>query len=362
MRDSRAIARARRRAAKLLWRLALGPTSGLVPSRHVRSLVQSSARPAVAKHIEEISVLAPAHVERYDFDPALPPRFRREHAFVTRNLYRLGEVCVSGRTGLAWLPRGPILLESYGGPMRVIGWESFVLEEPLLDVKRRIDGPVVSLPQGNYYHWLAECLPAALHGLAAEPDATLVVPAEQPRYAREIVEALGLTKVVRTDEPFVAEQLVLPAREERSGWMPIEDVAILRTTFLPRAATVDRVEAFYVTRRLTTRRAANEGELERVCSRRGIEPIEFETLPFLEQVALWAGVRTVVAPHGAGLVNLAFASPGGRLLELFTASPFNDCYARLALGTGLGYEPFYCSGADNASSVAPLEEIEAALA
>ncbi len=235
-----------------------------------------------------------------------------------------------------------------------------MLEEPLLRPRRRIEGPVVLLPQGNYYHWLLEYLPIALHALAAEPDATVVVPSGQARFAEEVLELLAPAKVVRTDEPFLAERLVLAARERRSGWPPAEDVAILRASLLPAAAAPAAAEGLYVSRRLTNRRPANEAELEQLCSRHGVRPVVSERLPFGEQVALFASARTIVATHGAGLANLVFSAPGARLLELFLPQLFNDCYAGIAVSRGLAYEPFYCSGADNATSAAPLAQIAAA--
>jgi capsular polysaccharide biosynthesis protein len=112
---------------------------------------------------------------------------------------------------------------------------------------------------------------------------------------------------------------------------------------------------------LTNRRPANEAEREQLCVQRGVRPVVSERLPFREQVALFWSARTIVATHGAGLANLVFAEPGGRLLELFLPELFNECYAHVAVLRGLRYEPFYCSGVDNSTSVAPLAEIAAAL-
>ena len=306
-------------------------------------------------------MLSPAHVQTYELDPALPPQFRRSAAFDARHVYRLTNVCASPRTGLVWLPRGPILAESCGALSRLLGWESFVLEEPLLRPGRRVEGPVVLLAPGNYYHWLLEYLPVALHALAVEPAATLVVPTTQPRFVEEVLALLAPSNVLRIDESFLADRLVLAAREPRSGWLPDEDVEILRATFLPRVAASAGREDIYVSRRLTSRRPADEAELERLCASAGVSPVTSETLPFLDQVALFSKARTIVSTHGAGLANLVFAEPGGRLLELFLPELFNDCYARLAVSRGLGYLPFYCSGKDNAASTVPLEEIAAAL-
>ena len=45
-----------------------------------------------------------------------------------------------------------------------------------------------------------------------------------------------------------------------------------------------------------------------------------------EQIDTFAAAQVVVAPHGAALTNLAFASPGVRVLELFAPDYLNPGY------------------------------------
>lgn len=49
---------------------------------------------------------------------------------------------------------------------------------------------------------------------------------------------------------------------------------------------------------------------------RGFEPVIFERLSPLEQIATMNRADIVIAPHGAGLANMVFAKPGARVIEL----------------------------------------------
>ncbi|GGT30160.1 hypothetical protein GCM10010271_37740 [Streptomyces kurssanovii] len=62
-----------------------------------------------------------------------------------------------------------------------------------------------------------------------------------------------------------------------------------------------------------------------------------QDLSFKEPQALFAGARTVIAPHGAGPADLVWAQRAERVIEIFPDSWFNDCYARLSRNLGIDY-------------------------
>jgi hypothetical protein len=55
------------------------------------------------------------------------------------------------------------------------------------------------------------------------------------------------------------------------------------------------------------------------------------------QIQLFSDSDSVVAPHGAGLANLVFCSPGARVVEIFPPSHRQPIYSRLAQLSGLDY-------------------------
>ncbi|MBC8010793.1 MAG: glycosyltransferase family 61 protein, partial [Burkholderiales bacterium] len=72
---------------------------------------------------------------------------------------------------------------------------------------------------------------------------------------------------------------------------------------------------------------------------RGFATVCLEELGWAEQIAVFRRARVVVAPHGAGLANLAFCAPGTRVVELVGRAYFNPVFWRLAALRGLDYRP-----------------------
>ena len=73
----------------------------------------------------------------------------------------------------------------------------------------------------------------------------------------------------------------------------------------------------YVSRRLAeTRRMRNEAALIEALAALGFHIVEAEQLSFDEQLDLFSQAKVIMGPHGAGLVNAAFASPDCILFEL----------------------------------------------
>ena len=116
----------------------------------------------------------PATVEHYDFPSSFPPYFRRTKAFDERRAYRLRDVMVSANSGLVWLPRGPVLAESYGSFTRMLSWGDVRAE--LLTKAKQLKGSIIPFPEMPYYHWLLEIVPAALFSLSVSPESSLLLP------------------------------------------------------------------------------------------------------------------------------------------------------------------------------------------
>ena len=81
----------------------------------------------------------------------------------------------------------------------------------------------------------------------------------------------------------------------------------------------------------------NEREVLQRLRRHGFELLEDRPRPVADQVAAFAEAEMIVGPHGAGLANMAWMSPGSTVVELLPdqfAPPF---YERLAARLGLEY-------------------------
>jgi hypothetical protein len=95
----------------------------------------------------------------------------------------------------------------------------------------------------------------------------------------------------------------------------------------------------YVDRRAAgLRPLRNEDAVVELLAAHGFVAVRLEGLNFDAQAQLFAEAAFIVAPHGAGLSNLAFVPPGTSVIELMPHRLGQWCYRRLCAVRGLSYE------------------------
>ena len=106
----------------------------------------------------------------------------------------------------------------------------------------------------------------------------------------------------------------------------------LRSRFLPGMRAGAPRRRLYVGRGDTkhTRRVDNEAALLAALDPLGFEAIDPGALSPAQQVPRVRRGGCIVGPHGAGLTNLAFASPGAAVVEIFAHDYVNECFWALA--------------------------------
>jgi capsular polysaccharide biosynthesis protein len=195
----------------------------------------------------------------------------------------------------------------------------------------------------NYYHFLTDVLPRLelLRRAGVEPDAYVVN--RSTRFQRDLLDHLGLTADrCLGDEKYPhvrAGSLVVPSLPDDDLRTPPWIVPWLRARFLPHDVRPPH-RRLYVSRGQAkhTRRVENEAELISALEPLGFEAIDPGALAPAEQVRAFAEAEYIVGPHGAGLTNLAFASPGAAVVELFAQDYVNECFWALACAVdGLRY-------------------------
>jgi capsular polysaccharide biosynthesis protein len=223
---------------------------------------------------------------------------------------------------------------------------------PAVNVTGRL-GVLATRGDSNYYHFLMDVLPR-LAILAAqdeiEPPERWYVPVSEG-FQRELLDRVGITEERRIDSTTVrhvrAETLVVPAPPSMLVVNPPWVVEYLRATLLP--TPIERVEgrSIYVTRGTATNNRAvrNEGHVMDVLRGRGFLANDPGAMSVADQIRAFAEASVIVAPHGAALANLAFASPGATVVELFPAADIVPDYWKLACGVnGLVYRYLLGSG------------------
>lgn len=207
---------------------------------------------------------------------------------------------------------------------------------------------VIAYPGARcYYHWMVEILPRfeTLRRSGVAVDAYYVPPIERP-YIDQTLAKLGLDRdkfvYANLRDRFEADTLVLPSTPARDSHAMVAPWVIswLRETFLPKGLAAAKKRSYISRKQATTRRILNEEQLWALLESLGFEKVYLEDLLVEDQVKLFAQSSCIVAPHGAGLTNLIFASPGTKVIEMFPGEVDNFCYSQLASQLKLNYQYF----------------------
>jgi len=213
---------------------------------------------------------------------------------------------------------------------------------------KKIDGPVFSLAtpcQYNYYHWVLEALPKlALFRRYGGPGERAFYYAELSKaFQVASFDLLGIAPSARIDsrqhQTLQAGSLWAATIPSPSGVAHPWVVRWLRDEFfqaLPAAAAP--IDCLVVSRRQArTRRIVNEDDLLAALGPLSPTCVVLEDCSLARQVDVFRRARLIVAPHGAGLTNIAFARPDATVIELFGATYRNPCFEKLARVVGCGY-------------------------
>jgi capsular polysaccharide biosynthesis protein len=210
------------------------------------------------------------------------------------------------------------------------------------------DGRIISIrhPWGsNHFHSVVETAGAvaALRQQDALGGAKLVMTAAQRGSSvfRYLIDA----ELLDGAEPVVQENQWIASREAvvfPRVWLSPQ--SLLRTRDLLMPAPVDAPEIrLYITRDASVGRGLrNESELRSALEGSGFVTVDPGSLPFREQIELFARASHVVGVHGAGLTNILFRSP--RPLHLLEISPpqlREDMFLQMSMALGFRYERIF---------------------
>jgi hypothetical protein len=91
-----------------------------------------------------------------------------------------------------------------------------------------------------------------------------------------------------------------------------------------------------------------------VCSAADLSRVVAKVPSFKEQLALFADHGVIVAPHGAGLMNLVFAPPFGAVVEIFPYQTHHNLYPAVSAMMGLAHYPVHTY---NGSTIIDVDEV-----
>ena len=222
-------------------------------------------------------------------------------------------------------------------------WQPF--PEPPADVEGTL-GVLAGRGDLSYYHFLLDILPrlAILDTPGVPKPDRWYVPLQRP-YQRQVLEIAGLlpeAEIIDSDlvTHVRAERLLVPGLPDAELRTPPWAVAFIRELLLPSGIELVPGRRLYVTRgsERHNRTVVNEAEVVEMLGERGFTVVDPGTMAVRDQIRTFAEAEWIVAPHGGALGNLAFASPGASVVELFAPDYVQGCYWKLAHGVpGLGY-------------------------
>jgi capsular polysaccharide biosynthesis protein len=200
-----------------------------------------------------------------------------------------------------------------------------------------------------YFHWFFQLLPRLelirRAGIDIDSIEYFVVNDLSKPFQRQSMEALGIdrARIIETSNVHYlrARELIVPSIPIGGGcywpWM----CDFLRATFLRKNAG-RKVGALgrrvYISRGLASyRRVLNEVDVIQLLRGHGFEEISFEQLSMFEQAEFMASCEAVVAPHGAGLSNIVFCSPGTKIIEIFSPELVAGYFWKLSNQMDLDY-------------------------
>jgi capsular polysaccharide biosynthesis protein len=219
--------------------------------------------------------------------------------------------------------------------------------EPLTEV----DGKVAVLATDAadlYYHWLFQLLPRhelmKLAGVDLSQIDYFYVNSQRSRFQRETLASLGIepSRIIDGRKvPYLkARELIVPSVPLAGGCFRPWIIDFLRNRFLPKnwREIGPSGRRLYISRGLAGyRRVLNEDDVVNFLKKRGFEVAAMETMSVQEQASVMASCDVVVAPHGGGMSNLIFCSPGTKIVEIYSPELVATYFWKLSNQLSLDY-------------------------
>ncbi|NER22239.1 MAG: tetratricopeptide repeat protein [Symploca sp. SIO1C2] len=235
---------------------------------------------------------------------------------------------------------------------------------------QRIEGTVAILAgllNDLYFHWMLDILPRIellrQSGIKLAEIDYFLVSSHLP-FQKETLKALGIppTKILETaDYPHLqAKKLIVPSFPGTVAWMPQWAINFLKNTFVDRkidretgrqgdgsrlkeknffiGTALEKIERLYISRQSANNRLViNEQEVISFLNQFGFTSVSLEVMTVRQQAALLAQAKVVISPHGSGLTNIVFCSPGTKVIEIFSPNYVYHCYWLLSNLVGVEY-------------------------
>jgi capsular polysaccharide biosynthesis protein len=206
-----------------------------------------------------------------------------------------------------------------------------------------------------YFHWMTDALTRliALEHLVDKYPVFLPESYKSYSYIVESLELLGYEYVwyIPTQRLHVKD-MILPSHTSSPGNYNAEFLNRLRYRFI--GETVDQHRKIFISRSKATQRfISNEDEVVALVLSFGFEVHIFEEYTLSKQISLMREATCLIGLHGAGLTNMLFMPPKGKVIEFRNkGDQHNNCYFSMA--SELNHSYFYLEGEGNSENTASV--------
>jgi capsular polysaccharide biosynthesis protein len=227
-----------------------------------------------------------------------------------------------------------------------------MLSNYFLKTKTRVDRPAVSIISGwsdGFYHFTVESL-LKLYVLREHIEgATIVLPVKPPKFQLEWMDILGYTDITYVGlKELVFTPLAIsssfPASSQNHHNIILPEFRAWILANVKGRSVLNSRKIFVGRPAGSKRNLINQEELASVLEERGFESILMEDFSLADQINIFKNADEIVAVHGAALANLAFCSPGTKVLDLIHENYDQQCFLKLSRIIGLDYHRSRCTG------------------
>ncbi|MEM1167815.1 MAG: tetratricopeptide repeat protein [Cyanobacteria bacterium P01_H01_bin.35] len=215
------------------------------------------------------------------------------------------------------------------------GCAEVIISSSKLPPVHYIDGTVAFFSgiwgRSNYFHWMIDVVTRIelLRKSHLKIDKFVFLEC-QTASQKETLATLKIPTQKIIESKFYphirAKKLVVPSFTAKQNGLRVTKwgCEFLRTLFLKPENMKNvsgKPERIYISRKYADyRKVINEQEVINLLNKFGFISVTLESISVTEQASYMAAAKVIVAPHGAGLTNIIFCSPGTKIIEIFAAN------------------------------------------
>ena len=271
----------------------------------------------------------------------------------------IGQGRVWGRNGAVITPDDALIGEisrefgQYGG---VLDEGHSIFKQVKLSRVRKISGKVAVVAAAgsqNYHHWLYDTLPRLgllqKAGLIRDID-HFIIGYSGLKFQKDSLEVLGIPveKIIPSNDHWSfhiqAEELIVTSLPARLGTISEWTVEFLRNSFLADGKVSSGPRLYLSRRKAPSRNLVNEAEVLGILEKLDFRPFYAEDHSIRETARAFASADAIAGVHGSGFANVAFCSPGTRVVDILAPKHLDPYYWILSNLTGAVYGYIFGEG------------------